>query len=150
VVESAAQRTAEDLLRLVDVDPSAAWHGALDVIDAAERVGEHAAVSVASRAAGLAALHLAHLDTAVDRLQKAVVSARRMGSPQLEGEAMMSLAFAFTRRGEPAKAVRTIQQAIDALDGAARARARCQRGAILQQLGRLDEAWLTTTPRCPR
>jgi acylphosphatase len=84
------------------------------------------AAAVAGRAAGLAALHLSHLDMAVKLLRSAVACARRAGDGQLEGEVVMSLAYALTRRGEPRRALRTIDAALAKVSGLAALRARAQ------------------------
>lgn len=52
----------------------------------------------------------------------------------------MSLAFALNVRGRPAQALLEIGTAVAGLHGVARARAQAQRGAILTQAGRHDEA----------
>jgi tetratricopeptide (TPR) repeat protein len=129
-----------EALHLVDVDPAAAWSRASDVLIDARREGDHVAMAIAERARGLAALHLADLDTAIDHLNRAVRSGRRAGSADLVGEAQMSLAFVLNRRGAPRRAVRVIKAALDNLSGIGRARALAQRAAINQQLGRLDAA----------
>jgi len=140
-VESSEQRRlAAAALRLVDVDPGKAWAQASSVLARARREQDAAATAIAGRAAGLAALHLSHVDTAVELLREAVAAARRAGETQLDGEAAMSLAYALTRRGEPRRALRTIDTALARLTGLSQTRARAQRGGILQQLGRLDEA----------
>ncbi|HMA47479.1 MAG TPA: hypothetical protein VKP11_09815, partial [Frankiaceae bacterium] len=131
---------AVEALRLVDGQPAHAWSLACEAARRADAERDHGATAVAERARGLAALHLAHLDTAVRHLRVAVAAAGRARSPHLVGEARMSLAFVLNRRGEPRRALRVVDAALADLAGVARARALAQRGAILQQLGRLDEA----------
>jgi tetratricopeptide (TPR) repeat protein len=138
--DDALAATARRVLELVSVNPAQAWKQATDLIRRADRAGDHAAASVAARAAGLAALHVTNLDTATRLLRAAVDSARRADSARLLGEARMSLAFALNRRGDIRRALRTIEAALAGLTGVERARAVTQRGAIRQQLGRLDEA----------
>jgi tetratricopeptide (TPR) repeat protein len=131
---------AERALELVDVDPRRAWRQASGVLDRARKSRDHAVAAVAGRAAGLAALHLTDLDTAVTYLRRAVDDARHAGSGALTGEVRMSLAFVLNRRGDTGRALRTIDAALHDLKGVQRARALAQRGAIRQQLGSLDEA----------
>ena len=131
---------ASRVLELVNVQPRPALAQAADLVRRARLARDHAAASVAARAAGLAAMHLTNLDTAAEFLQAAVASARRSGSAGLTGEARMSLAFAETRRGHVRRALRTIDAALTDLGGLQRARALAQRGAIRQQIGHLDEA----------
>ena len=134
------RQVADAALRLVDVDPRAAWAQASGVL---ARIGpdqDAPTLAIAGRAAGLAALHLEHVDMAVDLLRAAVACGRRSGETHLEGEAAMSLAYALTRRGEPRRALRTVDTALARLTGLSKTRARAQRGGILHQLGRLDDA----------
>jgi tetratricopeptide (TPR) repeat protein len=141
MADDALTDTARRVLELVSVNPAQAWREANELIRRAERARDHAAASVATRAAGLAALHMTNLDTAIDLLRSAVDHARRAAdSARLIGEARMTLAFVYNRRGDVRRALRTIDAAVGGLTGVERARAVAQRGAIRQQLGRLDEA----------
>jgi tetratricopeptide (TPR) repeat protein len=135
-----ARAVAAEALRVVDAEPTRAWELAGTAIALAKPRREHGTVAVAERARGLAALHLAHVDTSVEHLTAAVAAARRGDDPLLVGEVRMSLAGALNRRGASRRARTVIEQALDDLTGAPRARALAQRGAILQQLGRLDAA----------
>lgn len=139
-VEQQCGADARRALELVDEDPRRAWQAALAALAASRAAGDLRATGVAERAAGLAALHSADLDTAAAYLESAVRTAQRVRSRQMVGEARMSLAFVRARRGEVARAVRCVEQALRDLEGTARARALAQRGAILQQLGRVEEA----------
>jgi len=103
-------------------------------------VADWAAASLAARALGVAALQGNELDRAITDLRAAVTFGRRAGVPQLVGEARMSLASALALRGRPRRAFRELGAAMEDLTGVARARARVQRAAILQELGRVDEA----------
>jgi tetratricopeptide (TPR) repeat protein len=117
---------------------------------AAERTtriaGDWASNSIAKRALGVAAMQLRDLDEAVTQLRAAVTAGRRAASPRLVGEARMSLASALTLRGATGRAIREIDAALRDLDGVAAARALVQRSAILQELGRVDEALETLRP----
>jgi CHAT domain-containing protein len=131
---------AREALRLAEDNPrrSVILAGAIARRARAER--DMAAAAVAERALGLAAIHLDDPDTAMGHLREAVVLGRRAAAPRLVGEARMTLAFALAARGRPQRALREINAAIVSLHGVERARAQVQHGAILQQLGRLDEA----------
>ncbi|MGP4099607.1 CHAT domain-containing protein, partial [Nonomuraea sp. KM90] len=74
------------------------------------------------------------------RLREAVELGNRSGSGLVAAEARMTLAFVLNVRGKPGPALGEIDAALTALNGVAWARAQAQRGAILTQLGRLEEA----------
>lgn len=131
---------ADEALRLASVDPAEAANRARQVYAAAVAERRWDAASVADRALGLAAVHLHDLDLACRRLRNAVTLARRCGRTDLAAQARMTLAFSLNRQGRPGRALIEIDRAVSDLDGPGRARAIAQRGAILQQLGRLDEA----------
>lgn len=131
---------AQALLSLVDRDPREAEVQAMRLLAVARRQNDNAAAAVAARVAGLSAVHLNRLDSAVARLEAAQEHGRAGGFPSLAAEAGMSLAFALARRGESARALRTISAAVSELTGVPRARALVQRGAIAQQFEQLNEA----------
>jgi hypothetical protein len=131
---------AREALRLAESDPSRALTLASALARRARDAHDHAAGAVAERAVGLAALHSQDLDTAMRHLRAAIVLGRRAGSPQLAAQARMTLAFAASSHGWSRRALREIDTALLDLRGADHARGQAQRGAILQQLGRLDEA----------
>jgi tetratricopeptide (TPR) repeat protein len=131
---------AREALRLAEDDPERAVELASEVVRQAMETRQYATAAVAERALGLAAVHLHDLDTAVGHLRSAVRLGRRTGSAWRAAEARMTLAFALNRRGRPRQALREIDAAILDLDGVKRARAQAQRGAMLHQLGRFDEA----------
>jgi CHAT domain len=135
-----------EALRLASVAPDRARSLAVAAEQATRMVGDWAANSIAKRAYGVAAMQLRDLDEAVTHLQGAVTAGRRAGSPRLVGEARMSLASALTLRGATGRAIREIDAALRDLDGVAAARALVQRSAILQELGRIDEALETLPP----
>jgi hypothetical protein len=132
--------SAAEVLRLATVSPVAARESAARVLAAARAARAWAAVSVVQRALGVAAMQLNELDTAIAELRRAVASGRRAGSSRCAAEARMSLASALELRGRPTPAFRQINAALDDLDGLAAARALAQRSAMLQDLGRVDEA----------
>lgn len=131
---------ARSVLRLVDTDPRRAARLAVRLVRAAVRANDPVAGAVAGRAAGLAALHLSRADTAVRQLDAALACAERSSSPALVAETRMSLAFALTRHGRVERALATVTAALAGLTGLPRARALAQRGAIQQQLERLEAA----------
>ena len=140
VARSAVFELASEALRLVQVDPGRSVAVAQTAAVAAGKSGEPDAASVAERALGLAAVHLKDLDTATRHLRAAVTLARRAKSVQLVAQARMTFAFALNRQGRSRAALAEIGAALDDLDDLGKARGLAQRGAILQQLGRHDEA----------
>ncbi len=95
---------------------------------------------MAERAWGLALRHSGDLASSVAHLQEAVRLGRRSGSARFAGEARMTLAFVLFERGRTGRALAEIDAAVRELDGAAGALALAQRGTILAELGRVDEA----------
>ena len=134
------QDQARHALRLADADPGDAAELARAVADQARTHRDLAAASVAERALGLAVLHLEGPDAALPHLRAAIRLGRRAGSAQLAAEARMTLAITLNMRGRGLQALREIDAAVRDLSGVPRARAQAQRGAILNQLGRLDAA----------
>jgi tetratricopeptide (TPR) repeat protein len=131
---------ASEALRLATVEPVRARSVGSGALRAAEAAGDWAAASVARRALGVAALQLNDIDAAVAHLRTAVSFARRAGHRERSGEARMSLASALLLRGQPRRAVREIDGALGELAGVPALRALTQRAAILQEIGRVDEA----------
>lgn len=138
--ESALEVAAAEALRLAALDPTASRLLSRAVLDDARLAGRWDVVSTAERALGVAAMSVSELDLAVGSLRNAVRAGQRAGLSRCTGEARMSLASALVLRGRPAQARREIEAAIGELDGLAGARAGVQRAAILQELGRDDEA----------
>ncbi len=132
--------TAEEALRLAALDPAAARRLGAGVVDRARSARAWDTVSAAERALGVAAMNLGELETSVEHLRRAVTAARRADSGQRLGEARMSLASALVLRGLPGQASRTIRAARADLVGLHGARAGVQHAAILQELGRYDQA----------
>ena len=131
---------AREALRLAEADPGQS--AALAAVVAAQANAAHdiAAAAVAERALGLAALHIDDATTAMRHLRAAISLGRRAGSPSLAAEARMTLAYVLNGRGQSRQALREINAAVLDLDGVERARAEAQRGAILEFLGRTEEA----------
>ena len=131
---------AQTALTLATVDPERAIVASARAEAAARDAQDWAAVSVACRARGVADVQLRHLDSAVAQLRAAIAAARRAGDPELAGEARMSLGPALLLRGQPTQGLSAVKQAIGELQGLPAARARVQRSAMLELLGRLDES----------
>jgi tetratricopeptide (TPR) repeat protein len=94
-------------------------------------------------------MQLRDLDEAVAQLRQSVRAASRAGSAKLAGEARMSLASALALHGSPRQAFREIETALRELGGLLAARALIQRAAILQEMGRDDEALETLRRALP-
>lgn len=131
---------AAEALRLATVDPQRAQTLCKRLEQQALTAGNWAATSVTRRASGVAAMQLRDLDGAIVALRSALKAAALAGDPQLRGQAHMSLAAALAIRGSPKRAYDEIDAALAQLSGLDAARARTQRAAILQDLGRSDEA----------
>ena len=129
---------ATTALALATVDPEKAVVAAELARVAARTRRDWRAVSVASRARGVAELQLRRLDDAVADLRLAVAAARRARDVELVGQANMSLGPALMLRGQPTQGLAAVGRAIAGLRGVLAARARVQRSAMLQQLGRYD------------
>jgi CHAT domain-containing protein/tetratricopeptide (TPR) repeat protein len=134
------QDRVREALRLAEAHPRESVALAQVIAAQARAEKDFSSLSAAERALGLAALHLADPDTALRHLRTAIRVGGRAGSAELENEARMSLAFALNVRGRAAQALLEIGTAVAGLHGVARARAQAQRGAILTQAGRHDEA----------
>jgi len=131
---------AREALRLADSEPRRAASLGAAVLHTAKAERDPAAAAVAERALGLAGMHVDDLDVALRHLRSAIRYARRADSALLAAEARMTLAFVLNRRGRSRVALREIDAALLDLAGVPRARAEAQRGAIMHQLGRFDEA----------
>jgi tetratricopeptide (TPR) repeat protein len=132
---------AFEALRLAEADPAQAIELALSISRVARRQLDYATASVAEQALGVAATHLEDVDSAIRHFRVAVTYADRAGSHELAVDARLRLAFALNSRGRAAAALREIDRlaAMD-LKPHHRTRSAAQRGVILSQLGRYDEA----------
>ncbi len=131
---------AAEALRLATVSPERAEALGRQAEQGGRDSHDWATVSVALRASGVAAVQLRRHDVALQRLRGAIAAGRRAGEPRLVGEAHMSLASALVLHGAPGRAFASIDAALRQLTGLSAARARIQRSAILQEIGRVDEA----------
>lgn len=129
---------AAEAHRLLGVDPARARELATGALAQARAARDDETASVALRALGMAALDLDDATTAVDRLRAAVQAARRAGSTRRGAEARMALAFALLNEGHSSAALR--QAGIAARAGDGDAQMALQHAAILERLGRMDEA----------
>ncbi|HEU5486844.1 MAG TPA: CHAT domain-containing protein [Microlunatus sp.] len=127
-------------LALATVDPERAVAASELALGVARRGRDRRAASLALRARGVAELQLRHLDDAVASLRSAVAAARRAGDLELVGQANMSLGPALMLRGQTAQGLAAVGRAIAGLQGVLAARARVQRSAMLQQLGRYTDS----------
>ncbi|MTD14264.1 CHAT domain-containing protein [Nakamurella sp. YIM 132087] len=98
------------------------------------------AAATAHWAIGLARRELGDLGTAETSLRQAVDLASAAGATALVASVRSSLALVRTYQGAPEDGLAELDLAEPHLDGPELARARMQRGLILQRLGRLDEA----------
>lgn len=128
-------------------EPRKAQRLALRALDAAGTTRDHATVSVARRALGMAALDLSSADEAVRELRRAVAAGRRAADSALVAEAEMSLALALQHQGDATRALRHAEAAVLAAPGIARLG--MQRALIQERFGQLDAA-LDTYRRAQR
>ena len=131
---------AADVLRLAEADPRKTAGVATTIRDQAHAAHDWRIESVAERALGIAALHMADLDAAVGHLRAASRLAIRAGSAEQAAEARLRLAFALSIQGRPHQGMHEIDAVLPQLRGAARARAEAQRAAIFNHLGQFDDA----------
>ena len=132
---------ARAAMRLADDDPARAGPVAAQALLRARRDRDPAAASVAERALGYTLMMCRDMDGAARHLRAAVRSGQRARAPVLIAQARVILAFAVNQQGRPAEALKEIAAALVDLDGLHAAKVRAQRGVILWQAGRLDEAF---------
>src|SRR6478609_1125828 len=130
---------AEEALRVAEADPGRSVAAATAIAKRARRVGDLSAAAVAECALGIAALHLQNTDAAARHLRAATALARRAGDQKLVVEVRLRLAGVLNVAGRPAAALREIDGAMAESTGVDRARALAQKGAILLQLGHLNQ-----------
>ena len=127
-------------MQLADDDPQRAVTAARLALRRAIREHDFGAGSIAQRAIGYSLMMCGDMDAAIGQLRGAIRLGIRAQAPELAARARVIMAFAVNQRGRPQSALRELAAALDDLDDHARAKARTQRGVILWQLGRLDEA----------
>jgi tetratricopeptide (TPR) repeat protein len=139
-VETDLEASAVKALQCARLRPTEARAIGASILEPARRSGAWDVVSMAERALGIATMNLGEIEAALAHLRAAVAAGRRAGSPHRVGEARMSLASALVLRGQSSHALREMEAALPDLEGVQAARARVQRAAILQELGRDDAA----------
>jgi tetratricopeptide (TPR) repeat protein len=140
VLQSSLEQQAETALNSADDHPRQALASALTVSARASTAGDHRAASAASRAEGLALLHLHDVDHAVTSLEAAVGEALLAAAADLEGRARMTLAAALCQLGRRAEALHEADLAVRTLKGLDQARAFAQRGFVQLHLDDFDGA----------
>src|SRR4051794_30039070 len=135
VPPSVLEQQADAALKVADDRPRRALVMARSVRERAADAGDHRAASAATRAVGLAHLHLHDVDHAVTALTSAVREAQTASASELEGRARMTLAAALSQSGRLDEALREADRAVAALDGLDQARACAQRGLVQTYLG---------------
>jgi len=131
---------AADVLRLAEADPRKTAGVATTIRDQSHAAHDWRTESIAERALGIAALHMADLEAAVGHLRAASRLAIRAGSAEQAAEARLRLAFALSIQGRPHQGMHEIDAVLPELHGAARAHAEAQRAAIFNHLGQFDDA----------
>ena len=131
---------AASALLLVRADPVRAATEAEEALAAALAAGDREEASIAERVLGLVAREGNDLRTSASHLRSAIRTAERAGLPARAAEARMSLAGTLQMLGRGADALREADRAAPDLHGVDRARLLVQRGTVLMELGRLDEA----------
>lgn len=140
MVNGTALDEANAAMALANTDPAKAVPVAARALRRAEREQHAEAAAVAERACGVAALYCGDMAQAGRHLRRAVDRGLRAGSAEIAAQARLTLAFVINQEGKPAAALREIGIAIRDLTGVTRAKATAQRGAILYQVGQLDDA----------
>jgi hypothetical protein len=137
-VTAPALELARRALDLAATDPRAASDAAEQSLAVPDADAE--AEAVARRALGLVALYANDLRTASDQLRRAIALADAGRLPRLAAEARMSIAPVLALQGDGGGALAECDRAAAVLTGRARTRLEAQRAALLEMLGRSDEA----------
>lgn len=143
-VHDCSVATAEEAVRLAQVDPQRARTLALELLEGVAGVAGGPAgtevAALAERALGLAARELDDVAGATSHFRRSVSIAESGTLPVRAAQARMSLALTLAYSGRSEEALREADLAAPALEPLDRARLEMQRALILQRLGRLDEA----------
>lgn len=129
-----------EALALVSRDPVAAEAAARRALAAGEREGDGAEVALARRALGVLARDRHRFVEARDHLVAGVEAAEREGLAEVAALCRMSLATTLSLVGDAEGALAAVDSAVAALSGGDQARARFQRGAVLQAAGEHEAA----------
>ncbi len=138
--DTGLRAAAGRLLERVDADPAAVLGAGPDLVERAAAAAEPAAEAVGSRAVGLAAARLGHVQQAVDWLARGHAAAGRSGDRELQAMVDVTYSAVLGWSGDTRAALELVGRALDALTGADHARALAQRGQMLLRLGRFAEA----------
>lgn len=136
----ASSEQAREAVLLAESDPHRAIRLAVGAATFAKLERDPGVAAVAERALGLAAMQLQDIDGALAHLRRAIRLGQRADNAGVAAEARMTLAGVLSRDGRPQAALNALDQALVDLTGADHARATAQRGAIMHQIGRLDDA----------
>jgi len=97
-------------------------------------------MSYVLQAAGVANRELGHGPEALRYVRRALRAAERDGSPDRIADVTATLGATLAQAGRPRDALEALNRAVDMSHGVDAARCRVRRGAVLQLLGRHDEA----------
>jgi tetratricopeptide (TPR) repeat protein len=135
-----APELAAEADRLVGVSPRRARRVATQAVEAATKSGDLPAESAAHRADARAAWALGETSEALSIARRALRLAERADSREDAAEARMLLAYLRHASGDPAGAIDELDRAELITEGASVGRLLHQRGLILQESGRTEEA----------
>jgi tetratricopeptide (TPR) repeat protein len=139
-VESSLERAAREALTLAESRPERALELAPQLAARARAEADQTGEAIAERAWGMALFHRGTIEGSATHLEQSVRIAVSAGLPGLAGEARITLAFALFQSGRLRPALAHLDRAMTELDRVGRARALAQRGTILMEAGRLQEA----------
>lgn len=131
---------AADVLRQATVEPRTARRRARELGELARRQGDRRSAAVCAHAEGVAAQQLGAIDDAIAAYRRAIRTAVAGGATDVAARARASLAGSMLVRGRLPAALREMGVALADLSGVDAARALSQRAAILQLVGRPDDA----------
>lgn len=131
---------AAEVFRLATVEPRSARRRARELGEQARRRGDLRSAAVCWHAAGVAAQQLGEIDDAIEAYRRAIRMATAGGATDVAARARASLAGSMLVRGRLPAALREMDTALADLSGVDAARALSQRAAILQLVGRPEDA----------
>lgn len=131
---------AADVLRQATVEPRQARRRARELGERARRAGDRRSAAVLAHAAGVAAQQLGEIDDAIAAYRRAIRIGTVGGAADVAARARASLAGSMLVRGRLSAALHEMDAALADLSGVDAARALSQRAAILQLVGRPDDA----------
>jgi tetratricopeptide (TPR) repeat protein len=128
---------AQAALALANRDPGRAGPTVAALVADAGAARSWADVAVGEIAWGHALLSTGDAASALQHLRRAVACAKRVGRPDLHGEAAIKLAFAQVQQGQVRRSLKTLDEILPDLDGLLLGRALAQRATNLHLLGDL-------------